>query len=339
MKVLLIAGGGTLGTHTSRELLKLGFDVDVLALEHSDFSDPHLRYIQARVDDAYLDAFFAENRYDAIVDFIHYPDPTVYPARCKKLLNNTQQLIFLSSYRIYADCQHPIRETSPQLAEVCRDDAFLQEYDHYGLSKSRNEAILRDSGRSNWTVVRPLISFSHFRFDLITQGANTLLTRPAQGKPILLPAAAADLTAGLTWAGNTGKMIAHLVLNDAAMGEAYTLGTGERHSWREVAGYYTELTGAEFVWVDTETYLEHATRNLPHDRIILCYDRLYDRQVDNAKIRSATGLDSADFTCVRDALAAELESARLHPDARLAMILNSPTAVEINRRMDAYLHL
>ena len=71
MKALLIAGGGTLGTHTSRELLTLGFDVDVLALEHSELSDPHLRCIQARVDDDFLDAFLAGNRYDAIVDFIH----------------------------------------------------------------------------------------------------------------------------------------------------------------------------------------------------------------------------------------------------------------------------
>ena len=337
MKVLLIAGGGTLGVYTSQELLRLGYDVDVIALEAPESDDPRLRYIRTRADDAFLAVHLAENRYDAIVDFIHYPDPELYRPRCRLLLDSTEQLIFLSSYRVYADCVHPIRETSPKLLEVCRDDAFLQAHDTYGLSKSRDEAVLRDTGRKNWTVVRPLISFSHYRFDLVTQGAGTLLVRPPQRKPILLPADSAALTAGLTWAGNTGKMIAHLVHCEAALGEAYTLGAGESFTWREAAGYYTDLMGAEFVWVDTETYLRYATREQPHDRVILCYDRLYDRAVDNAKILAATGLTAADFTPVRDALAYELRYAADHPDERLQRILNSEGAALINRRMDEYL--
>ena len=187
MRVLLIAGGGTLGTYTSKELLALGHEVDVIALEAPVSDHPHLKYIRQRADDAFLAGFLNENRYDAIVDFIHYPDPSVYRGRSVFLLERTKHLVFLSSYRVYADLEHPVTENSPQLLDACGDDRFLMENDHYGISKSYEERILRELPYRHWTIVRPLISFSHYRFDLITQGANTLLTRPALGKPILLP--------------------------------------------------------------------------------------------------------------------------------------------------------
>lgn len=337
-KILLIAGGGTIGTYVALELLKLGYEVDVVALEALISDCPNLHYLQANVDDAFLEKHLAENKYDAIIDFLHYPDPVKYHTRSDLLLGSTKHLIFLSSYRVYADCEHPIRETSPQLLDVCPDDTFLMKYDNYGISKSFEERILQQSGNRNWTIVRPLISFSHLRFDLITQGANTLLVRPAQGKPILLPRDATDLTAGLTWAGNTGKMIARLVLNQMAYGEAYTLGTGEMRTWREVAEYYTKLNGAQFIWVDTQTYLAYATQGQVWNQITLHYDRLYDRAVDNSKILNATHLTAADFTSIEEALVYELRNALNNPDSRLEQTLHSEAAMEINSKMDAYLN-
>ena len=41
--VLLIAGGGTLGTHTARELLRLGHKVDILCLEDRTSNRENLR--------------------------------------------------------------------------------------------------------------------------------------------------------------------------------------------------------------------------------------------------------------------------------------------------------
>ncbi len=339
MKTLLIGGGGTLGSYTAKELLSLGHEVDVIALEELTSDNPNLRYIRARVDDPFLQAFLAEHHYDVIVDFIHYPDPDAYKTRCPFLLSHAGRLVFLSSYRIYADEEHPIRETSPQLLDVFKCDAFLMENDRYGLSKSKDEKILYQTGYDNWTVVRPLISFSHFRLDLVTQGATTLLTRPKAGKKILLPKDAADLTAGLTWAGNTGKMIARLAVNENARGQAYTLGTGEENTWRDVADMYARQCGAQFEWVDTETYLKYATLNIPHDRVILCYDRLFDRKVDCSKVQAVTGLTTSDFTPVEDGLAFELGLIAEHPSERLLKTISSDSAKEVNRRMDEYFSL
>ena len=48
-KVLLIAGGGTLGTHTSNELLRLGASVDIICPEEKVSNDPKLRFHRSLV--------------------------------------------------------------------------------------------------------------------------------------------------------------------------------------------------------------------------------------------------------------------------------------------------
>ena len=44
MKALLIAGGGTLGTYVSEELLRLGHKVDVICLEDKVSFNDDLRF-------------------------------------------------------------------------------------------------------------------------------------------------------------------------------------------------------------------------------------------------------------------------------------------------------
>ena len=45
-KVLLIAGGGTLGTYVSKELLRLGCQVDVICPEEKVSDNERLRFLQ-----------------------------------------------------------------------------------------------------------------------------------------------------------------------------------------------------------------------------------------------------------------------------------------------------
>ncbi len=333
-RVLLIAGGGTLGGYASIELLKRGYAVDVVALNECVSLNRNLTWIQKRIDDDLLMELFQACRYDAIVDFIHYSEPELYKARCKMLLDNTDQLVFLSSYRVYADEEHPVRETSPQLLNVVKDSYFL-ENEKYAVPKSHNENTLRASGRKNWTIIRPLISFSHFRLDLVTTGASELLLRSRAGKPILLPEKARDLTSGVGWSGNVGKMIAALIGNDKALGEAFTLGTGERNTWGQVADFYTDLLGARFVWVPTEDYLQNATDNSYSQRCALLYDRLFDRAIDTTKLFTATGLSMADFTKCYDGIVNEL--AFLSNNPSYAERFDNESFRKRDAKADAYL--
>ena len=71
-KVLLIAGGGTLGTYTCEELLRLGCSVDIICLEDKISHDSRLKLYKAAATLEYLENLFKNNKYDAIVDFLHY---------------------------------------------------------------------------------------------------------------------------------------------------------------------------------------------------------------------------------------------------------------------------
>ena len=303
-KVLLIAGGGTLGRYTSSELLSKGCAVDVICLEDYTSDNPKLRYYKANADLNYLTEFLKDKYYDGIVNFIHYISVDDYKPVHKLLCSKTDQVIFLSSYRVYADLQHPITETSPMLADVVKDDEEFLKTENYALPKARCEKFLREeSGTKNWTVVRPVISFSDKRFDLVTVSGHEIIDAARSGKTVILPEAAKNLTAGLDWAGNSGKLIANLLFKKECFGEAYTVSSGQNLTWGEVADIYTRLTGVNFRWADTEEYVSTG-----HGGNGLFYDRLYDRAVDNTKILKATGFKNEDFTSIEDGIKIELNN-------------------------------
>ena len=303
-KVLLIAGGGTLGRYTAKELLSKDCEVDVICLEDNISDNSNLRYYKANADLKYLTEFLKDNYYDGIVNFIHYTSVDAYKPVHKLLCSKTDQLIFLSSYRVYADLQHPITETAPMLADVVKDDEEFLQTENYALPKAGCEKYLREeSGTKNWTIVRPVISFSDKRFDLVTVSGREIIDAAKSGKTILLPKAAKNLTAGLDWAGNSGKLIANLLYKKECFGEAYTVSRGQNLTWGEVADIYTRLTGVKFRWAETEEYV-----NTGHGGYILIYDRLYDRKVDNSKILKATGLKKENFTSIENGIKIELKS-------------------------------
>ena len=68
-RVLLIGGGGTLGTYVGKELLSLGAYVDVLCPEEKTSEDERLTFIQGRGTQELLTELFAKCRYDGIVNY------------------------------------------------------------------------------------------------------------------------------------------------------------------------------------------------------------------------------------------------------------------------------
>lgn len=304
--MLLIAGGGTLGRYTAKTLLENGCAVDIICLEEYVSDNDKLRFFKETANLAYLEKFLKNRYYDGIVNFIHYVDVEEYKAIHALLTKKTDHLIFLSSYRVYADLQHPITETAPQLFDVVEDEVFLNTED-YAVPKSKCERfITQESNTSNWTIVRPVISFSDKRFDIVTVNRRAVIDCAEKGVAFLLPSAAKNLTAGLDWAGNSGKLIAGLLMTDKSLGEAYTVSSAQNLTWGEIADIYTELVGTKFEWVDTETYFkeQHKCDEIPY---ILKYDRLFDRKTDNSKILEATGFSKDDFLSVKDGLKIELE--------------------------------
>lgn len=308
-KALLIAGGGTLGRYTAKELLKLGYAVDIICLEDCVSNDALLHYWKGNADLHYLEEFLEERHYDGIVNFIHYYDVETYRPIHMLLSEKTDHLIFLSSYRVYSDKELPITETSPLLLDVVQDKSF-SENEFYAVPKTKNERFIQmESGTDNWTIVRPVISFSDRRLDIVTATGREVLTKTRQGEAVRLPRPAKNLTAGLDWAGNSGKLIAHLLQNEKTLREAYTVSTAPNLTWEEIAAIYTEEIGAKFEWVDTEEYLEE-NPYIKENPQILIYDRFLERKVDCSKVMEATGLAKYDFLSIREGLQIELEKIR-----------------------------
>ena len=298
-KVLLIAGGGTLGTYTAEELLRLGHSVDVICLEDKVSNNERLRFFKESATLEYLKELFSKNHYDGIVNFLHFKNYEDYIPYHELLANNTEHLIFLSSYRVYSDLKKPITEDTPQLIDVITDDPEFHEKETYALSKSRAERFLKDNPYpKNWTIARPVISFSDRRLDVIITSKNVVVEAAREGRTVQLPIEAKNNIAGLDWSGNSGKLIANLLFKKECIGEAYTISTAQGLTWGEVADLYTEILGTKFEWAPADF-----SRDAWHWR----YDRAYDRPIDNSKVLAATGLKPSDFKSIREGIVIELK--------------------------------
>jgi len=289
-EILVLGATGAMGKYLVPLLADSGAAVDAVAL---DKSPVEISGVNSIVGDFLHDDEFRRRLlgkpYDAIVDFMIY-GTSLAAGRLPELVRNTGHYIYLSSYRVYADREHPIRESSPRLIDVSEDE-LLRNSDDYSIHKARGENILRSFARRNWTIVRPAITYSLRRYQLVTLEASNTVGRALSGKPVVLPEQARGVQGTMSWAGDVARMIAGLLFNDRAFGEAFTVSTSEHHTWEEIAGYYESICGLKAVWVDAEDFLRvrnprPATQN---DRWQLVYDRLYDRIIDNTKILDTVG--------------------------------------------------
>lgn len=304
-KILVLGGTGAMGTYLTPLLASLGYTVDAVCLDREDRPSPNLRYRIADAMDRRVLASLLKPGYDCIVDFMLY-DTKQYAERFETLLGSCGHYIQLSSYRVYSDLEVPTRETSPRLLDSSSDAEFLATED-YSLYKAREENIVRASRFRNWTVVRPAITYSKFRYQLVTLEAPILIRRALEGKPVLLPESAMEVEATMTWAGDVAKMFAGLVCNPRAMGECYSLCTAEHHPWKTVAEYYRDLVGLRYEVVPDEIYL--SMQQWPSAAgYQLYYDRCFQRVMDNSKILAAAGLRQEELTPLYEGLKRELSA-------------------------------
>ena len=162
-RALLLGGTGAMGVYLTEELLARGYHVDVVSLDDMTSTRSALRYLRADMSRDEALAPILEKGYDAIVDFLIYK-PAAFKSRHKMLLEHAGQLIFLSSYRVYAG-QSPVRETSPRLLDVSDDKPFLAELENeYSLYKAMRRTCcarpVGQTGRSSGRRSRSLSTSS-----------------------------------------------------------------------------------------------------------------------------------------------------------------------------------
>ncbi len=305
-KVLVLGATGAMGQHLVPLLAEAGYQVDAVSLDDTKSSHPNVNCIKANAKERDVLRRFLENGYDGIVDFMIYPTSELAGV-LPLLLDHTGHYIYLSSYRIYDNKEHPIRETSPRLIDTA-DDLILRNSDDYCIYKARGENILHALPRRNWTIIRPAITYSRMRYQLVTLDSNDTVGRAFAGKTVVLPEQARNIQATMSWAGDVAKMIVGLLFNEKAVGEIFTVSTAEHRTWGEIADYYRDICDLKAMWVDKEDYL----RILSPDPYILgarwqleC-DRLFDRIIDNSKVLAATGMKQAGLMPLYDGLKYEI---------------------------------
>ena len=327
-KVLVIGATGAMGRHLVPELVKLGYEVTGVSLDVQENPVPGVTYYTGDCfDKAFLASLLAQ-KFDGVVNFMYFGSKTPWSEYMRLFLDNTDHYIFLSSCRVYADEEWPVKETSPRLLDVSTDAALLRSTD-YCIMKAQCEDMLWNSQYNNFTIVRPATTFSEMRYQLVTLEAKNTVGRARKGKKVVVPIQAFDKPATLCWGGDVAKMIARLMFKPEAMGEAYNVCSSESHTWGEIADYYKDICGLEAVWVDKEDYLKILDPEVKTaTRWQLEYARLFHRITDNSKMLSVTGLKQSDFMPLYDALKMMIDA--VPEDYEFPQ-------TELSDRMDAYL--
>ncbi len=311
-KVLILGATGAMGSYLTEKLAEEGYEIDAVSLDSVESRRPNLRYIQVKDarDSAFVDEI-TKNRYDGIVDFMIY-NSISFRSTFPKYLASTGQYIYLSSCRVFANEENPIRETSPQLLDVTTDPQLLFS-DDYCMHKARGEDALRASRFRNWTIIRPSTTYSRKRCQLLTLERNKLLPYIRSGEPVLLYDKARSVPASLTWGGDVAEMIKRLLFNEKALCDDFNVTSSESRTWEEIAGYYRDIFGLRYEWVDELTYQRFRDPSFDPEKNPaavwqLRYARMFNRVYDNSKILAATGLKQEDFLTLYQGLSHERET-------------------------------
>ncbi len=307
--VLVLGSTGAMGTYLVPKLAEDGYEVDAVSLDDvtSPYSNVHCLQGDAMKDRDFLFSLLNKG-YDAIVDFMIYPKE--FPDIAPRFLDSTDQYVYLSTYRVFDNKEHPITESSPQLLDSSDDEELKVSYD-YCIFKARGEKWLRASGRKNWTILRPAITYSKRRCQLITLERWHLMPCWQQNTPVPLCAEAMGVQATMTWAGDVAEMQRRLIGNPQALGEDFNVTTAEHCTWQQVAEYYHDLFGLTWNLVDRDEYLTYRDGTVGLGAIRqLKYDRLFDRIMDNQKILTVTGMKQSDLTPLYEGLKRERETLR-----------------------------
>ena len=286
MEILILGGTGAMGVPL----------VNLLAKDHKLFvttrakkeNRGNITYIQGNAKDREFFSTLMEKRYDSIIDFMVYSTEEL-KERLPILLDHTNQYFFFSSSRCYADSSTPITEDSPRLVDVCTDPEYLS-IDEYGMAKGREENLLRETGRTNWTIIRPYITYNSNRIQLGVYEKENWLRRALEGRTIVFPKDIAAKKTSLTYGPDVAGAIAELIGNEKAYGQAFHITTDESHTWGEILDFYCdkieEITGKRL-----KVNLVENSNGLMTvwNKWQIRYDRLYDREFNNTKIETVRG--------------------------------------------------
>lgn len=298
MNILLLGGTGAMGMHLAKELANAEHSVFVTTRSNRTNSNGINYLVGNSHEEAFLNKILNQRSWDAIVDFMAYQTEE-FRKKYMLFLNSTKQYVFLSSSRVYASSKDRLTENSPRLLDVCPDQDYITT-DEYALAKARQENLLKQSGKRNWTIIRPYVTFSEYRLQLSCEEKESWLYRALHGRTIVFSKDLSCRKTTFTYGADVAKGIASIMGKDSALGEAFHITNGESYFWSDILQIYLDALENELGFrpkaIEKERYEPYMGGNL----LQVKYDRLYDRIFDNEKINAF--VDTTQFEKTRDAI-------------------------------------
>lgn len=301
LKVLILGGTGSMGVPLTKILVEQGCRVFVTTRNNiSNIPSFGVEYIYGNaMDDSFLQSTLKEN-YDVVVDFMSY-STELFEKRVNLLLATTKQYIYLSSGRIFDNKEIPITEKTNKLLDVCKDEKFILS-DEYAVAKAKQEIILKKSKQSNWTIVRPYITYNFNRIQLGIYEKETWLYRAMNKQPFVFSLDMANCYTTFTSGNDVAYAISKLINNPLAICEDFNIVSSESKKWSEIIEIYSRIFqeyGMNLNIVYKETDLDIQKR-FPEKKYQFIFDRNTNRIFDNSKILSIIG--DYDFVPARQGL-------------------------------------
>lgn len=309
MKLLLLGGTGAMGAHLAKILANRGTMVYVTSRsEHTDFDN--IYYLQGNAHDvSFVDEVLSLTHYDAIVDFMIYTT-TEFAARAYKLLSLTDQYVYISSSRVYSDHDAIITEETSRLLDVCKDKDYIST-DEYALTKARQEDILRNSGHTNYTIIRPYITFSESRLQLGPLEKESWLYRALQGGTIVVSKDFYDKRTTLTYGYDVAKGIASIIGRPEALSQTFHITNSKSYTWRELLDCYLDVIESKIGKRPKVLSIDKWRPFMGGGWAQVKYDRIYNRVFDNSKISQF--VDVEEFADTKQALKQCISEFMDHP--------------------------
>lgn len=306
MRVLLLGGTGAIGAQLT-DILEKAAAAEIFVTSRSARAPrKNVTFITGNgKDPAFLNDVLS-GHWDVIVDFMVYTTKE-FQDRVSLLLNACRKYIFLSSARVFAPSDEPLTAHSPRLLDVSDDETYLAT-DEYALTKARQENLLRQSGRNNWTIVRPYITYGPSRLQLGPMEKEEWLYRAIKGRTIVFSSDIAAKITTMSFGGDVAEVLSQITLNpDECDGEEINIALSDAIKWEDVLNIYLNA-------IETYAGARPKVKFLGADDYVSCvasvpqvtYDRNFDRRFekpalpkDNApgvRIQPKQGLES----CIRE---------------------------------------
>ena len=285
MRVLLLGGTGAMGFPLVDILSKDSEKEVFVTTRKNRVSNGNVHYLIGNAKDEDFLKSIIEDGYDVIIDFMVYTSEEL-KNRISLILDHTNQYIFLSSSRVYANCYDLINENSPRLLDVCDDEEYLKT-DEYALAKAREEDILLNSGRNNFTIIRPYITINSYCIKLGVYEKENWLYRALSGRTVVMPKDIANSITTVTFGSDVAKSMIGLIGNEKAYGQTFHVTTDESHTWGEILNMYIDSIEKHTGKKIKVKYVENSDGLMTvWNKWQVKYDRLLNRRFDNHKIDS-----------------------------------------------------